>query len=52
MSDQEQKQETTITPQPDAEKKKEELKEELKEEELKNVSGGTTNKSFVPPTPI
>jgi bacteriocin-like protein len=48
MSDQEQKQETTITPQPDAEKKK----EELKEEELKNVSGGTTNKSFVPPTPI
>jgi bacteriocin-like protein len=40
MSDQEKKQETNISPQPDADKKS-----ELTEEELKNVSGG------VPPDP-
>jgi bacteriocin-like protein len=38
MSDQEKKQETSITPQRDAEKKKQ--SPELSEEELKKVSGG------------
>ena len=38
MSDQEKKQETTISPQPDAENKKQSA--ELREEELKKVTGG------------
>ena len=49
MNDQEQKQEpTNITPQPDAENKKE--SGELSEEELKKATGG--GKDLVPPTPI
>jgi bacteriocin-like protein len=38
MSDQEKKQETIITPQPNAEKKE---SGELSEEEMKTVTGGT-----------
>jgi bacteriocin-like protein len=40
MNDQEKKQDTTISPQPDAENKNE--SGELSEEELKKVSGGAT----------
>jgi hypothetical protein len=40
MSDQEQKQDTTIIPQPDAEKKKE--SGELSEEQLKKAAGGVS----------
>ena len=46
MSDQEKKQETNISPQPDAEDKKQ--ASELSEEELKKVSGGRVQLSEIP----
>jgi bacteriocin-like protein len=48
MSDQEKKQETTISPQPDAENKKQSA--ELSEEELKKVTGGTPTATTKPQT--
>jgi hypothetical protein len=48
MSDQEQTQETTIAPQPDAENKK--TSTELSEEELKKATGGTPTATTKPQT--
>jgi hypothetical protein len=44
MSDQERKQETSVSPQPDAENKKQSA--ELSEEELKKVGGGSLSLNF------
>jgi bacteriocin-like protein len=50
MSDQEKKQATTISPQPDAENKKQST--ELSEEELKKVTGGAGEFSVTKSTDV